>query len=63
MQVAHKNKARLEHLQMQDRDEIDDDDFNMKDVVVPDLGLKDHAISEYYKEEVSECYIAIMNLD
>jgi hypothetical protein len=56
MQVAYKNKALMESIKRNDRDEIDsdsDEEFDMSDVVVPDLGLEDHAISEDYFEEVS----------
>jgi hypothetical protein len=54
MQVAHKNKARVEHSEQQDRGEIDEDEgFDMMDVDVPDLGLVDHAVTVEYQEAVS----------
>jgi hypothetical protein len=39
---------------MKERNEIDEDeDFDMDDVTVPDLGLDNHAMSEMYKDEVN----------
>jgi hypothetical protein len=53
--VAYKNKALMEFKKEDGRDDIDsDEEFDMSDIVVPDLGLEDHAIYEDYLEEVSE---------
>jgi hypothetical protein len=55
MQVAHKNKALLDHKQIEAGEEIEDDEeFDMNSVVIPDLGLGNHAVSEQYQEEVSQ---------
>jgi hypothetical protein len=54
LQVAHKNKALMDYKETEDQEEMDsDEEFDMKDVVVPDLGLDKHAISEDYRDEVS----------
>jgi hypothetical protein len=47
-------------LDQKERDEIDaDEEFDMDDVIVPDLGLDEHAVFEDYEDEVSAalyCY-------
>jgi hypothetical protein len=62
MQVAYKNKALMEYMERRNRDEIDsesDEEFDMSNVVVPDLSLEDHEISEDYLEEVSDAIYCI----
>jgi hypothetical protein len=55
MQVAHKNKARLEH-------DDEDEEFDMESVVVPDLGLDKHAKSEEYLSEVSQADMMLVSM-
>lgn len=54
MQVAHKNKALMEFVEMDDQEDVDsEEEFDMSAVEIPDLGLDDHAVNEDFREEVS----------